>query len=89
LPEAKSFDNFSLYSLLIAVAWGCGKADAKLIFDEVRKSLWRFEHDPVRLVNYDQRVLFWLKIAPYSIFNLIFASSQAPKVLKISSVSFH
>ena len=79
----------ALDSLLVAIAWGCSKADAKLILDEVRKGLWRSEHDPVRLVNYDQKALLWLKIAPYSIFNLIFASSQPPKILKISSVSFH
>jgi hypothetical protein len=89
LLETKGFNDFGLDSLLVAVAWSCGEADAKLVFDEVCEGLWRFEHDPVGLVDKDQRVLLWFKIATNVVFNLIFTSSQAPKVLKISSVSFH
>ena len=78
LLETKGFNDFGLDSLLIAVAWSCSEADAKLILNEVHEGLWRFKHDPVRLVDKDQRVLLWFKIATNVVFDLVFTSSQAP-----------
>ena len=87
LLETESFYHFSLDSLLVARS--CSEADAKLILNEVREGLWRFKHDPIRLVDKDQRVLIWFKIATNVVFDLIFTSSQAPEVFKVSSVALH
>ena len=87
--ETESLYDFSLDSLLVTVAWSCSEADAKLILDEVCEGFRRFEHDPVRLVDKDQGVLLWFKIATNVVFDLVFTSSQAPEVFKVSSVTLH
>lgn len=71
LLEAEGFYDFCLDSLLVTVAWGRSEAHTKIIINEVSKGFWLFEHDPVRLVDKDQRVLHWLKVIPYVILNLV------------------
>ena len=39
LLETEGLYDFSFNSLLVAVAWSCSEADAKLILDEVREGL--------------------------------------------------
>ena len=71
LLKAEGFYGFCFDSLLVAVAWGCSEAYTKLLINEGCEGFWLFEHDPVRLVDKDQRVLLWLKVIPYVILNLV------------------
>lgn len=71
LLKAEGFYDFCLDSLLVAVARGRSEAYTKLFINEVSEGFWLFEHDSVRLVDKDQRVIHWLKVIPYVILNLV------------------
>jgi hypothetical protein len=89
LFEAKSLDNFSLYTFLIAIVWSRSKAHTELLFNKLCEVLWLIKHKSIGLIKKDQRVLLWFERTTNVITNLILAFSQAPQIFKVSFVALH
>jgi len=73
LSESKSFDDLSLNTFLITIAWGGCETYAEFLVDEGCEGSRGFESGPVRLIYEDQRVVFRLKATPDVVFDHVLA----------------